>query len=260
MGRSPGFGSYTCNFRPFQTRFPCGSTPSVLNLAAYVNSPDRSTKSTTSSFNALCVLVNARFQVLFHSPSGVLFTFPSQYCFSIGHQLVFRLRGWSPCLLCEFLVFADTSDPGGRNLISPTRLSLPLVGLPIPFGYPFPYLPQSLTPNVFLPLVSPLSLSLAATREISVDFFSSAYLDVSVRQVPHIRLWIQRTFTEVCSVGFPHSDTRGSALICSSPRLFAACRVLLRLLVPRHSPCALFRLNFYVSFTNRSKCFHLATL
>ena len=33
----------------------------------------------------LCVLVNIRFQVLFHSPPGVLFTFPSQYCSTIGH-------------------------------------------------------------------------------------------------------------------------------------------------------------------------------
>ena len=32
-------------------------------------------------------------------------------------------------------------------------------------------------------------------------------------------------------------------LICSSPRLFAAYHVLLRLLMPRHSPCALFRLT-----------------
>ena len=31
--------------------------------------------------------------------------------------------------------------------------------------------------------------------------------------------------------------------ICSSPRLFAACHVLLRLLMPRHSPCALFSLT-----------------
>ena len=34
-------------------------------------------------------------------------------------------------------------------------------------------------------------------------------------------------------------------LICSSPQLIAACRVLLRLLMPRHSPYALFRLNFF---------------
>ena len=33
-------------------------------------------------------------------------------------------------------------------------------------------------------LVWPLSLSLAATQEISVDFFSYGYLDVSVPRVP----------------------------------------------------------------------------
>ena len=50
-------------------------------------------------------------------------------------------------------------------------------------------------------------------------------------------------------VGLPHSDIRGSKLICSSPQLFAACHVLLRLPVPRHSPCALSSLNF-MSFAN----------
>ena len=59
---------------------------------------------------ALCVLVNIRFQVLFHSPPGVLFTFPSQYCSTIGHQVVFRLGGWSPRLLTGFHVSADTMD------------------------------------------------------------------------------------------------------------------------------------------------------
>ena len=87
----PVSGLIRATFRAVHTRFPCGSIPLVLNLAAHINSPDRSTKSTTSSLNALCVLVNIRFQVLFHSPSGVLFTFPSQYCSTIGHRLVFRL-------------------------------------------------------------------------------------------------------------------------------------------------------------------------
>ena len=32
--------------------------------------------------------------------------------------------------------------------------------------------------------------------------------------------------------------------MCSSPRLIAACHVLHRLLMPRHSPCALFSLTF----------------
>ena len=42
-----------------------------------------------------------------------------------------------------------------------------------------------------------------------------------------------------CSpAGFPHSDTHGSLPVCGSPWLFAACRVLRRLPVPRHPPCA----------------------
>ena len=41
-----------------------------------------------------------------------------------------------------------------------------------------------LTPNIFLHSVWPLPLSLATTRGISVDFFSSPYLDVSVQAVP----------------------------------------------------------------------------
>ena len=64
----------------------------------------------------LCVLVNIRFQVLFHSPPGVLFTFPSQYCFSIGHRVVFRLGGWAPRLLTGFLVSADTLDTTNASL------------------------------------------------------------------------------------------------------------------------------------------------
>jgi hypothetical protein len=40
-------------------------------------------------------IVGTRFQVLFHSPPGVLFTFPSRYSSAIGHQGVFRLARWS---------------------------------------------------------------------------------------------------------------------------------------------------------------------
>ena len=54
---------------------------------------------------------------------------------------------------------------------------------------------QSATPKVLLPLVWPLSLSLAATKEIDVSFSSSAYLDVSVQRVS--------LHTAMCS---PHSD------------------------------------------------------
>ena len=89
--------------------------------------------------------------------------------------------------------------------------------------------------------VWPLSISLAATLEIEkFSFSSSPYLDVSVQAVPLHTLWIGVWMHEVCSCGFPHSDICGSVDICSSPQLFAAYHVFLRLLVPRHPPCALF--------------------
>ena len=84
-----------------------------------------------------------------------------------------------------------------------------------------------------------LPVSLAATPGIDVSFSSSGYLDVSVHRVPLHTLWIGVWIHEVCSCGFPHSDISGSMDICSSPKLIAAYHVFLRLLVPRHPPCAL---------------------
>jgi hypothetical protein len=43
--------------------------------------------------------------------------------------------------------------------------------------------------------------------------------------------------------GLPHSDIRGSTIARISPRLFAACHVLHRLLAPRHPPNALVSLT-----------------
>ena len=129
MDRSLGFGSIIYDFiRPIQTRFLFGFvTYLLLNLAIYNNSPDRSTKSTTSHFNVLCLLVNIGFQVLFHSPPGVLFTFPSRYCFTIGHQVVFSLTGWSPLFHTRFHVSRTTLDTTMSVGFSHTRLSLSMV-------------------------------------------------------------------------------------------------------------------------------------
>ena len=102
--------------------------------------------------------------------------------------------------------------------------------------------------------VWPLSISLAATLEIEkFSFSSSPYLDVSVQAVPLHTLWIGVWMHEVCSCGFPHSDICGSVDICSSPQLFAAYHVFLRLLVPRHPPCALFCLTSLLPFQERLK-------
>ena len=129
MVRSLGFGSITYDlYRPYQTRFRFGSISYlILNLAIYNNSPDRSTKSTTSHLNVLCLLVNTGFQVLFHSPPGVLFTFPSRYCSTIGHQVVFSLMGWSPLFHTRFPVSRTTPDTTMSFDFSLTRLSLSLV-------------------------------------------------------------------------------------------------------------------------------------
>ena len=62
------------------------------------------------AYKALLLLVDIRFQVLFHSPLGVLFTFPSRYLSSIGHLLVFRLGGWSPQVPSGFHVSVGTQD------------------------------------------------------------------------------------------------------------------------------------------------------
>ena len=101
--------------RPVQTRSRCGSV-SRLNLAAHRNSLAHSTKGTPSHpRGVLRLLAGARFQVLFHSPPGVLFTFPSRYLSTIGHWRVLRLGGWSPLLPTGFHVSGGTRVPGGGD-------------------------------------------------------------------------------------------------------------------------------------------------
>ena len=132
MVRSLGFGSITYDLiRPIQTRFPFGFIPYIVfNLAIYNNSPDRSTKSTISHLNVLYLLVNIGFQVLFHSPPGVLFTFPSRYFSTIGHQVVFRLMGWSPLFHTRFHVPRITLDTIMLAYLSYTGLSPSMVCFP----------------------------------------------------------------------------------------------------------------------------------
>jgi hypothetical protein len=48
-----------------------------------------------------------------------------------------------------------------------------------------------------------------------------------------------RGYIGINQCGFPHSDISGSKPVCGSPKLFAACHVLHRLLAPRHPPYAL---------------------
>ena len=89
--------------------------------------------------------------------------------------------------------------------------------------------------------------SLATTCGITFVFFSWGYLDVSVPPVsPQYTMNSCTDTWAFTSGGFPHSDIHGSTAICASPWLFAAYRVLHRLLVPRHSPYALISLTFWI--------------
>ena len=135
MGRSPGFGSALTDSGPVKTWFPFGSGLYVLNLARTRNSPDRSTKSTRFIFNDVPQLVNTGFQVLFHSPPGVLFTVPSQYsALSVTEEYValpdgpggFRQDSSCPAVLRCCLVLLHYFGYGAVTLFRRTSQSVRL--------------------------------------------------------------------------------------------------------------------------------------
>ena len=80
MDRSPGFGSTLTDFIALlRLGFP--SAPRLYRLTSPASVTRRTVlqKVRGSSYKDVPQLVNIWFQVLFHSPPGVLFTFPSQY-------------------------------------------------------------------------------------------------------------------------------------------------------------------------------------
>ena len=115
-----------------QTESPCSDSLSLrfrvfpLTSLACTNSQAHSSIGTTSGLNALCLLVGTRFQDLFHSPPGVLFTFPSRYLFAIGSRIVFSLAGRSPRLRTGSLVSRLTLDTASACSASGTGLSPPM--------------------------------------------------------------------------------------------------------------------------------------
>ncbi len=244
MDSSPGFGSTACNsIALFRLAFATATLP--LNLATYSNSQAHYAKGTRSHllYMVLPLLVSTRFQVLFHSPRGVLFTFPSRYWFTIGQERVFSLRRWSSQIHAGFHVPRATRvrnrsfhDFGYETFtlygaaFQPLRLPLKVPRLaphnPGPrmdrfrlFPFRSPLLRES-----FL-LSFPLATKMFQfTRFASNTYeFSAGYLDMT-------------------RDGFPHSGISGSAPASGSPKLIAACYALHRLLLPRHPPCALSRL------------------
>src|SRR6195952_3629878 len=109
MGRSLRFGSRACDSDALFGLAFATASPHGLTSPRTTNSQAHSSKGTPSPPQGrLRRIVGTRFQVLFHSPPGVLFTFPSRYLSAIGHQEVFRLDGWSRQIHTEFHEFRVT--------------------------------------------------------------------------------------------------------------------------------------------------------
>ena len=110
--------------------------PYLVNLATECKSLTHYTKGTQSPLARLLLFVCTRFQDLFHSPSGVLFAFPSRYWFTIGRYRVFSLGGWSPHVQTGFHVSRPTCRKlSSTPIISYKGLSPSMAGVSNPFYY-----------------------------------------------------------------------------------------------------------------------------
>ncbi len=145
----------------------------------------------------------------------MLFTFPSRYYALSVHTGILPWRVVPPAShkvsrVSWYSGYCSTYAGfrlQGFHLLRPT--------VPSRFVYPIYACQQSSTPVWRTSPVWALPRSLAATKRISFDYFSSGYLDVSVPQVPssYSLVWV----TELYSAGFPHSDIYGSMVACTSP-------------------------------------------
>ena len=250
--------------RPIQTRFRYGF-PTRVNLATYRNSQAHSSKGTRSlhvspQADSLPRLVGTRFQVLFHDPSpGHFSPFPHGTCsLSVtreylglgggppgftrdfsgpvllgippGSRKGFALRGYHP--LCRRFPTSSATDaifyslpdqqlrlggpatPNAQRLLAMTRARFGL------FPFRSPLLRESRL----------LSFPVG-TEMFHFPTFPPPALCVQAGAMGHY-----------AHSGFPIRKSPDRSLVADSPGLIAGSYVLLRLLVPRHSPCALINL------------------
>ena len=131
----------------------------------------------------LYLLVNIGFQVLFTPLPGFFSPFLHSTASLSVISLYLGLGGGPPGFP------ASSSCSPVLWILTPARPFRVRDYHPLWYGFPaisakaLQWIAQSATPKVLLLSVWPLSLSLAATKEISVDYSSSAYLDVSVQRV-----------------------------------------------------------------------------
>ena len=194
----------------------------------------------------LRLLVSTRFQDLFHSPSGVLFTFPSRYWFTIGHQEVFSLGRWSSQLPTGFLVSRRTQDPLGCGDGFGYRA--------VTFcGWPF----QAASPTSHATLMGVLQPRIEDRRFGLFPFRSPLLRESHLLSLPPGTEMFQFpgcAFPTLCiqshechpfaDGGLPHSEISRIKAYLQLPGHIGVRPVLHRLLVPRHPPCALHSLTY----------------
>ena len=146
---------------------------------------------------------------------------------SRSEAVQFRLRGRYPLRRA-----VPCTSPTTQLCNSPTRRQADQLK---------PYNPATTTAAAYhVATVWALPFSLATTQGVEVSFLSSGYLDVSVPQLASSHPMYSGASTSALPlVGFPIRRSRGQRLVSTSPELIAAAHVLLRLLAPRHPPCAL---------------------
>ena len=193
----------------------------------------------------LCLLVSNRFQVLFHWASRPSFHLSLAVLVHYRYGLVFSLGAWSPRIhtgVCRLSYYSGIS----QKLVQFRLQDFHFLWFQIPLDSTIEPLPdRSPTTLRLASEFGPTPLSLVATDGIFVNFFSFAYLDISVGQVPHSDL--RRSSSLLLMRGFPHSDTTGSMLLDSSPASFVVWHVLHRLIHPRYPPIALIQLDLKTS-------------
>ena len=210
MVRSSGFGSTSCNYTAL-FRLAFTTAPQLNCLTSLHNVTRRPVLQKVRHHPCgLCLLVSIRFQVLFHSPPGVLFTFPSQY-YTLSVTRSYLALGDGPPIFSQ-----DSTCPTILWIL--TGMSPSLFDLSKSFSYSLLYRPES------EPLDISLYLGLGSSHfarhyfeNRCLTFSSSRYLDVSVPRVPF--LYTMYLCMDNCSatVVFPHSDIYGSQFICNSP-------------------------------------------
>ena len=93
MVRSPGFGSiHYYSVGLFSLAFTTPTT-NILSLQQQITRWIVLQKARCHTIKVLQLLVRTQFQDLFHSPSGVLLTFPSRYLYTIDRKIYLALEG-----------------------------------------------------------------------------------------------------------------------------------------------------------------------